>query len=344
MSKLNAPWTQNHYNFVFVSNDDEKYLTFSGINGTLWMWVLTPNGNIVEGVDSLQLGPDDFYNGYELGNGCVTSELPQCRRSNDKFEEKRVDFLPSIATSEYDENSSLSLSDCMESGGGLNFPLAAGINTIGTGEELYYGSFLEFDGGNFTLGFFTTEQTKYTYLGIWYTNDHLQQRKVWVANPDTPLDNTAAALTIDNTTRILKITSGGNTVFNISNQLATNPTAKIEETGNFVLTNGTDLWQSFDNPRNTLLPRMKLGFNRATGQNWNLTSWSSGDFLATGAFTMGWEPTPDSGQLVIYRRGESYWSSGPLKDQTFENMLALNNSSIQYHYNLSSYSMIMRII
>ncbi|KAH7863298.1 hypothetical protein Vadar_015897 [Vaccinium darrowii] len=115
-------------------------------------------------------------------------------------------------------------------GGGLDFPLAAGIITIETGKELYYGSFLESDGENSTLGFFTTERTKYTYLGIWYTNDP-QQRKVWVANTDTPLDNTAAALTIDNTTGILKITSGGNTVFNISNQLAANPTTKIKDTG-----------------------------------------------------------------------------------------------------------------
>ncbi|KAH7863887.1 hypothetical protein Vadar_023078 [Vaccinium darrowii] len=155
----------------------------------------------------------------------------------------------------------------ISSGGGLDFPLAAGISTIGTGKELYYGSFLESDGGNFTLGFFTTERTNYTYLGIWYTND-TQQR------------------------------NGGNTVFNISNQLATNPTAKIEDTGNFVLTNGTDLWQSFDYPGNTLLPGMKLGFNTRTGQNWNLTSWSSDYSAATGAFTMGWEPTLDSGRFV----------------------------------------------
>ncbi|KAH7862140.1 hypothetical protein Vadar_000673 [Vaccinium darrowii] len=165
-----------------------------------------------------------------------------------------------------------------ESGGGLDFPLVAGIITTETRKELYYGSFLESDGGNSTLGFFTSDQTKYTYLGIWYTNDP-QQRKVWVANPDTPLDNTTAALTIDNTTEILKITSGGNTVFNISNQLAANPTAKIEDTG---------------------------------------------------AFTMGWEPTPDSGQLVIYRRGESYWTSGPLKVNGLYNLSFVSNDDENY--------------
>ncbi|KAF7139578.1 hypothetical protein RHSIM_Rhsim07G0135900 [Rhododendron simsii] len=219
--------------------------------------------------------------------------------------------------------------------GGLDFPLAAGISTIGSGEELNSSSLLESDGGNFTLGFFTIPQTDYTYLGICYTNDE-QRRKVWVANPNTPLNNNVtAALTIDNTTGILKITSGGNTVLNISNQQAVNPTARIEDSGNLVLTDGTEkqsLWQSFDNPTNTLLPGMKLGFNTATGQNWNLTSWISDYVPASGAFTLGWEPTQDSGQLVVYRRGERYWTSGPLKDQSFE---YLYDPWTLYYYNFS---------
>ncbi|XP_058224537.1 G-type lectin S-receptor-like serine/threonine-protein kinase CES101 isoform X1 [Rhododendron vialii] len=220
--------------------------------------------------------------------------------------------------------------------GGLDFPLAAGISTIGPGEELNSGSFLESDGGNFTLGFFTIPETNYTYLGIWYTDDELR-REVWVANPNTPLNNNvAAALTIDNTTGILKITSGGNIVVNISNQEAANPTARIEDSGNLVLrTEKQSLWQSFDNPTNTLLPGMKLGFNTATGQNWTLTSWISDYVPASGAFTLGWEPTQDSGQLVVYLRGERYSISGPLKDQAFEFMPTLNDLWTPFHCNFS---------
>ncbi|KAH7843712.1 hypothetical protein Vadar_019862 [Vaccinium darrowii] len=200
----------------------------------------------------------------------------QCRRRALQMMED-VSFLAQSQTSKRSQTSS--------SRGGFDFPLVAGINTIAPGEELKPGSFLVSDGGNFTLGFFTTEQTNYTYLGIWYTKDGDPPRKVWVANPNTPLNNTAAALTIDNTTGILKITSGrGNTVLNISNQLVADPTAKLEDSG---------------------------------------------------AFTMVWEPTPDSGQLVIYRRGESYWTSGPLKDQTFENMYPLNAPWLPYQYNIS---------
>ncbi|KAG5540272.1 hypothetical protein RHGRI_020490 [Rhododendron griersonianum] len=151
-------------------------------------------------------------------------------------------------------------------------------------------------------------------------------------------DTAAAALTIDYTTGILKITSGRNTVLNISNQLAVNPTARIEDSGNLVLTNGTEkqsLWQSFDNPTNTLLPGMKLGFNTPTGQNWNLTSWITDYVPASGAFTLSWEPTQDSGQLVVYRRGERYRTSGLLKDQTFKYMSHFNDQSTLYHCSFS---------
>ncbi|KAH7862631.1 hypothetical protein Vadar_007451 [Vaccinium darrowii] len=106
--KVNGP-----YNLSFVSNDDENYLTFCGIvDGRLWE--LRPNSRIEEGANSKIFGPSGFCYGCESGDGCVTSVLPQCRSSNDKFEEKRASFFPSIATSEYDENSSLSIKDCME--------------------------------------------------------------------------------------------------------------------------------------------------------------------------------------------------------------------------------------
>ncbi|KAE9458494.1 hypothetical protein C3L33_09603, partial [Rhododendron williamsianum] len=169
------------------------------------------------------------YLGIWYTNDDQGRKLPKCRsRNDDKFEEKRADFLPTIAASEYEENTSLSLSDCMERcwnvcncvaftvnsngtgcitwrgkleyrednpdgvkkyvlvrgssskesprpdqicGGGLDFPSVEGISTIGPGEELNYGSLLESDGGNFTLGFFTIPRTNYSYLGIWKNVD-----------------------------------------------------------------------------------------------------------------------------------------------------------------------------
>ncbi|XAR54741.1 hypothetical protein NMG60_11030012 [Bertholletia excelsa] len=217
--------------------------------------------------------------------------------------------------------------------GGFNFSPVRGISTIGIGDELNSTSFLVSPEGNFTMGFFYVNRTGYSYLGIWYSKD-LLYRKVWVANPNTPLLNNDGVLTID-TAGMLKIVSGGNTVLNISGN---GTTASLEDSGNFVLIDNANrtIWQSFDHPTDTLLPGMKLGVSNTTGQNWTLTSWLSDFVPATGAFSLRWEPEQYSGELVIYRRGVRYWASGLLQtNQTFPYMPALNSPFSPYHYNLS---------
>ncbi|CAL5432056.1 unnamed protein product [Camellia sinensis] len=225
---------------------------------------------------------------------------------------------------------------------GLDSSLVSGITTIRPGEGISFADSLVSQGGNFTLGFFTVKQTKCSYLGIWYIKDS-QLWRVWVANPNNPL-NDSGVLTIDSSTRILKITSRGRTVLNISDQVAANNvTATLQDSGNFVLTDHENgdriLWESFDHPTDTLLPGMKLGFSIATGQkkNWSLTSWLSDYFPTSGAFTMNWEPSKESGQLVIYRRGERYWTSGLLRNQsqTFESIPTLSGPPIRYCYILN---------
>ncbi|KAA8525091.1 hypothetical protein F0562_007045 [Nyssa sinensis] len=223
---------------------------------------------------------------------------------------------------------------------GLDSSLVPGANTIGIGDELNPSSNpLVSPSGTFSLGFFNLRYGR-GYLGIWYTSD-IQARKVWVANPNTPVNYYRAVLTIDDA-GILKITGDGDTVINISDQVGTrNVTATLHDSGNFVLMDQTEkriLWQSFDNPTNTLLPGMKLGQNLRTLQNWSLTSWLNDYDPSSGAFTLRWEPNQESGQLVMYRRGEVYWKSGLFKNQSFEFMPAIFNSPRIYHYNLSSVS------
>ncbi|KAL6955727.1 hypothetical protein U1Q18_041308 [Sarracenia purpurea var. burkii] len=219
--------------------------------------------------------------------------------------------------------------------GELDFALVAGISTLKSGDELNSTDTLVSDGGNFTLGFFTL--TDYSYLGIWYSND-VQARKVWVANANSPIPESSGVLTVDFGTGILRITSRGSTVLNISDQSTGAATATLEDSGNFVLTDETSkrtLWQSFDHPTNALLPGMKLGSAGGGGRNWSLTSWLSESVPASGAFNLIWEPTQDSGQLVVLRRGEPYWTSGLLKDQTFGSIPALNSPFLESHYNFS---------
>lgn len=226
-------------------------------------------------------------------------------------------------------------------------PLVTAISTLKLGDQLDSTSQLVSEGGNFTLGFFTIDATDYGYLGIWYTNEILfngrQATRVWVANPDTPIETRSGVnpgvLKIDSTGKLV-ITTGARTILNISEGTDTvnlNATATLEDTGNFVLrdeSNKQILWQSFDHSTNVLLPGMKLGYNLRTGRNWTLNSWVSDQVPASGSFSLSWEPTQESGQLVMHRRGNSYWTSGTLENQTFK-FMGINYLYDQYHYNLS---------
>ena len=75
--------------------------------------------------------------------------------------------------------------------------------------------------------------------------------------------------------------------------------AKLLDSGNLVLMDGSDgntdsyIWQSFENPADTLLPGMKLGWDVKTGLHLFLTSWKSGDDLLL-------ETSPTALALVDY--------------------------------------------
>ncbi|KAK9077823.1 hypothetical protein SSX86_006161 [Deinandra increscens subsp. villosa] len=221
-------------------------------------------------------------------------------------------------------------------------PPADTFSTIKVGTQLNYYDQLLSVRGNFTLGFFNSDDTSLVsdriYTGIWYTGD-AKARKVWVANPNKPIISTSTsiiALSIDPGTGNLIITAGGTTLINITDvQAGANPnvTATLEDTGNFRLINEIDkrvLWQSFDHPTNVLLPGMKLGFNKTTGKNWTLTSWLSNESPRSGAFTLSVEPSYEEvWELVIRRRGQLYWTSRN------QDLFALDHPGRRLYYNLS---------
>ncbi|KAH0646769.1 hypothetical protein KY284_034653 [Solanum tuberosum] len=219
----------------------------------------------------------------------------------------------------------------------INLPSVAAITSMKPGDELNHTQVLDSEDGKFKLGFFSISQTNNYYLGIWYAGDP-KDKKLWIANPNTPLLNNSGLLTID-TTGTLKITSGGKTVVNITPPLLTGSLiARLQDSGNLVLqeeTQNRTLWQSFDHPTDTLLPGMKIGYNLTTKQNWTLTSWLSSSIPASGAFTLSLESIQDAFQLVIRRRGEVYWTSGAWNNEIFPFLTALNDSSNRYQYNLN---------
>nr|AGN12796.1 Lal2 S-domain receptor kinase [Leavenworthia alabamica] len=117
------------------------------------------------------------------------------------------------------------------------------------------------------------------YLGIWYKR--LPATVVWIANRDHPLSNSTATLKISNTNLFLDDEQSGPPVWktNLINHINEEPlVAELLDNGNFVLrysNRKSFLWQSFDYPTDTLLPGMKLGWDRTKNLNKTLTSWAS---------------------------------------------------------------------
>ncbi|KAJ0110951.1 hypothetical protein Patl1_01575 [Pistacia atlantica] len=175
--------------------------------------------------------------------------------------------------------------------------------------------------------FFNPLNAAHRYLGIWFKDD--PNNVVWVAQRTSPVYGSSGNLTMDSDGVLKIMQSGGNTIALNSNQAAKNSTATLETSGNFVLTelnpDGSPkqvLWQSFDFPTNTLLPGMKLGVNFRTGQTWLLTSWLSQQIATPGTFSLEWNNSSGTGQIVARRRGDIYWTSGSLNlnSRTFENV------------------------
>ncbi|KAI9125371.1 hypothetical protein K1719_003987 [Acacia pycnantha] len=229
-------------------------------------------------------------------------------------------------------------------------------NTLNQSDTLNFTQQLVSHNKNFTLGFvkpFVYDNNN-TYLAIWNSKYESPSSPVWIANRDTPITKgSSATLFIHHTGKFvinrthdhpIQLCPGGET--NNNNNVNYNSTkAVLLDNGNLVLTEvnsngsvGRTLWQSFDCPTDTLLPGMKLGINHRTGRNWTLSSWLAPDDPSQGAFTLEWNPNGQ--ELVVRRRGMSFWNSGILKNasddkgrMTFENLEVIEFTS-GYNYTL----------
>ncbi|CAM0902476.1 unnamed protein product [Alopecurus aequalis] len=176
-------------------------------------------------------------------------------------------------------------------------------------------------GGSFTLGFFSPGTPSTRYLGIWFTAS--MDAMVWVANRDSPLNDTAGVLSINGTGTLLLLDGSGRTVWssNTTDSDTSLAAAQLLESGNLVVSDessGAVLWQSFDHPSNTLIDGMRFGRNPQTGAEWSLTSWRSPTDPATGSChrVMDTRGLPDCvslcGKDKTYRTGpwNGLWFSG----------------------------------
>lgn len=128
--------------------------------------------------------------------------------------------------------------------------------------------------GIFVLGFFLNGDN--AYLGIWY-NHMKPQTIVWVANRDSPIKGGNGTLTLS-TNSLDLLDRRGNRLWSTGTFNTNNPQARLLDSGNLVINDtasGNLLWQGFDQPCDTLLSSMKIGYDKSTRHESHLTSWKS---------------------------------------------------------------------
>ncbi|KAK1614953.1 hypothetical protein QYE76_020470 [Lolium multiflorum] len=189
-------------------------------------------------------------------------------------------------------------------------PLSASDDRIVPGKPLFPGNTIISDGGMFALGFFNPSNSTPAklYLGIWY-NDIPELTVVWVANRETPANNTTSStpmLYLTNTSNlVLSDSNVDNHVLWRTNNAAlglSTPTAVLLNTGNLIIrsSNGTMLWQSFEHRTDTLLPGMKLRIKYSTpGTDERLVSWKGPSDPSRGRFSYGGD-TGTSLQIFLW--------------------------------------------
>ncbi|XP_048132226.1 G-type lectin S-receptor-like serine/threonine-protein kinase At1g61370 [Rhodamnia argentea] len=203
------------------------------------------------------------------------------------------------------------------------------VFNITAAEPLFPSQTLVSSGQIFELGFFTPNGSANRYVGIWYKS-MTPSKIVWVANRDTPLAHSdqSAKLKIGSDGNLKLVDKQQNIVWSTNVSVhSNNTTAMLTDGGNFVLQdrNSVEIWASFDDPTDTLLPNMEIGLNNRTGERRYLVSWKNDNYPSSGYFVTGitWETPP---QLFTWNGSSPYWRSGPWDRSTFIGMPEMDSS------------------
>ncbi|VAH53780.1 unnamed protein product [Triticum turgidum subsp. durum] len=179
-------------------------------------------------------------------------------------------------------------------------------------KPLAAGDKLVSDNGVFALGFFYPKNsTADSYVGIWYNNIP-EPTYVWVANRDNPITNASPGkLVLTNNSDLILSDSQGRALWTTMNNFTSGTTgnaAILLDSGNLVIRmpNGTDIWQSFHHPTDTILPGMPLPLSANDDIYTRLVAWRGPDEPATSDYSMGGDPSSDL-QVVIWNGTRPYW-------------------------------------
>ncbi|MQM07920.1 hypothetical protein Taro_040770 [Colocasia esculenta] len=200
----------------------------------------------------------------------------------------------------------------------IAFVSAAEGDTLAVGQSIKHNETLVSGQGSFRLGFFTT-RPNHTYLGIWY-NRIPGRTVVWVANRLRPLPDSTGSLLLSRNGALVLADSVGTVYWSAETPAnMSNPVARLLEDGNLVMLRdggASYAWESFAEPTDTLLPGMKIGVNRRTGESSNLTSWKATDDPSPGDYS--WVLL-DRGvpQLFVVNGTVPLWRGGPWAEERF---------------------------
>ncbi|KAK2387544.1 G-type lectin S-receptor serine/threonine-protein kinase [Trifolium repens] len=244
------------------------------------------------------------------------------------------------------------------------FKFSFATDTITQSQSLPDGSTLVSKGGIFELGFFNLGDSTNRYVGIWYKNIPIR-RVVWVANCDNPIKDNSSKLVISHDGNLVLLNENHSLLWstNTSTTKVSNsiPFVQLLDDGNFVLKNEKQtgdenfLWQSFDHPSDTILPGMKIGWDKKRGLDRRLTAWKNWNDPSLSELTsiMVLTPNPETfiskGLTKLYRTGP--WtgrrSSGiiGLRENPLYNYEFLNNKDeVYYMFTLKNNSVVSIVV
>jgi hypothetical protein len=171
------------------------------------------------------------------------------------------------------------------------------------------GEVLISDSGVFALGFFSLKNsTSGSYVGIWYNNIP-ERTYVWIANRNNPLTtNLPGKLVFTNSSDFVLLDSTCQTLWTTTNNITTRGSgaaAVLLNSGNLVvqLSNGTDIWESFHYPTDTIVPNVSFSLS-STDFARRLVVWKGPNDPSSSNFSMG----GDLGlQIVVWNGTTPYW-------------------------------------
>ncbi|TKW06775.1 hypothetical protein SEVIR_7G262800v4 [Setaria viridis] len=200
------------------------------------------------------------------------------------------------------------------------------------GKPLSPGDMLISEGEVFALGFFSpANSSKNLYIGIWYHNI-ANRTVVWVANRDNPITAPSSArLAITNNLELLLSDSKGHTLWTTTNNVnigGAGAFAVLLNSGNFVLRlqNGTDIWQSFDHPTDTILPTMRFLLSYRAHVATRLVAWKGLDDPSTGDISSSIDPRSNL-QVFIWNGTLPYYRTAIVSDLSVSGSIYQRNAA-----------------